>query len=181
LANEQKRLILPSGEVDPESFQILSEAELTVARSHFGRDLARDLNLPDPLDVGEFWKWVERFSTMSCGLGMTPEQYRALTLPEFRILVDWRLGRWGCRSGEEPARPVRNSSRAQTMDQPGRRRAAVDQLQSVLEVETRRDLAGRLGITDSAIRAAVRGDKSHGGPAAAEKLRDECKKRKIDW
>ena len=45
----------------------------------------------------------------------------------------------------------------------------IKELMARLECDTRIELAHELGLTDGAMRAAVRGDKTHSGPVGREK------------
>src|SRR5439155_15441301 len=53
-----------------------------------------------------------------------------------------------------------------------RRRQIVDALQAKLRLRTREDLADHLRVDNSAIRAAIRGDRERSGPAAEKKIID---------
>src|SRR5262249_40093447 len=59
------------------------------------------------------------------------------------------------------------------------RRKIVDNLQTVLGCR-REEMARILHVTDSAIRAAIRGDQGHSGPTAEEKILDACREHKVD-
>ncbi len=60
------------------------------------------------------------------------------------------------------------------------RQRIVDELQGTFEHNDRESLAEELHVDDSAIRAAIRGDKTHSGPSAEEKILKACKARGID-
>jgi hypothetical protein len=61
-----------------------------------------------------------------------------------------------------------------------RRRKIVNQLQKVLKCRGREQLAKLLNISDSAIRAAIRGDQTHSGRSAEEKILEACRKHSVD-
>jgi hypothetical protein len=61
-----------------------------------------------------------------------------------------------------------------------RRRKIVNKLQKVLDCRVREDLANKLCTSESAIRAAIRGDQGHSGPSAEEKILEACYKHGVD-
>jgi hypothetical protein len=61
-----------------------------------------------------------------------------------------------------------------------RRRQIVKAIQAKLHHKTREDLADHLQIDVSAVRAAIRGVRTHSGPAAEKKLLDACRKSEVD-
>jgi hypothetical protein len=74
----------------------------------------------------------------------------------------------------QQAKPSGGSSRED------RRRQIVDDLQAKLHLKSREKLAEYLRVDDSAIRAAIRGDLNHSGPAAEEKLLEACLTHNVD-
>jgi hypothetical protein len=64
-----------------------------------------------------------------------------------------------------------------------RRRQIVNTLQAKLHCKTREDLEDHLDIDIdvSAVRAAIRGVRTHSGPAAEKKLLDACRKHAVDF
>jgi hypothetical protein len=60
------------------------------------------------------------------------------------------------------------------------RRKIVNTLQKTLDCRGREQLAKLLCISDSAIRAAIRGDHSHSGQSAEKKILEACHKYRVD-